>query len=93
MTIRLVDAGWATELTNALRDGASKLRVICPFIKVGALDRLLSRGLTSIQVITRFHLGDFAEGVSDLAALRKLLNAGAHVRGIRNLHAKTLFVR
>ena len=52
MTIRLVDAGWATELTNALRDGASKLRVICPFIKVGALDRLLSRGLTSIQVIT-----------------------------------------
>src|SRR5437016_11038765 len=88
MTIRLVDSGWATELTNALRDDANKLRIICPFIKVSALDRLLSRGLSSIQVITRFHLGDFAEGVSDIAALRKLLNAGANVRGVRNLHAK-----
>ena len=42
MTVRLVDAGWGTELTDALRAGASALRVICPFIKVAALDRLLS---------------------------------------------------
>ena len=33
MTIRLVDAGWGTELTDAMRAGASALRVICPFIK------------------------------------------------------------
>ena len=45
MTVRLVDAGWGAELTDALRAGASALRVICPFIKVGALDRLLSLNL------------------------------------------------
>ena len=88
MTVRLVDAGWGAELTHALRAGASALRVICPFIKVGALDRLLSLNLGSVQVITWFNIADFAEGVSDVAALRKLLDAGARVRGVRKLHAK-----
>ena len=88
MTIRLVDAGWGTELTDALRADASALRVICPFIKVGALDRLLSHRPGKVRVITRFNLADFAEGVSDVAALRRLLDAGGRVRGIRKLHAK-----
>lgn len=88
MTIRLVDAGWGTELTDALRADASELRIICPFIKVGALDRLLSYQPGNVQVITRFNLADFAEGVSDIGALRILLDAGASVRGVRNLHAK-----
>ncbi len=88
MTIRLVDAGWATELTEAVRSDPSELRIICPFIKVGALNRLLSYQPSRIQVITRFNLADFAEGVSDVAALRKLLEVGAQVRGVRNLHAK-----
>jgi len=88
MTIRLVDAGWGKELTDALRADTSELKVICPFIKRGVVDRLLSRRPKAIQVITRFNLADFADGVSDLAALRKLLDAGARVRGVRNLHAK-----
>src|SRR2546421_7648773 len=88
MTIRLVEAGWAKELADALRIDASELRIVCPFIKAGALTRLLSPRPRSIQVITRFHLGDFADGVSDIVALRKLLEAGANVRGVRNLHAK-----
>jgi hypothetical protein len=88
MAIRLVDTGWRKELTHALRADTSELKIICPFIKAGALDCLLSRHLKLIQVITRFNLSDLAEGVSDIAALRKLLIAGASVRGIRNLHAK-----
>lgn len=88
MTIRLVDSGWATELTSSLRKDASSLRIVCPFIKAVALDRLLATSPKSIQVITRFHLGNFASGVSDIAALRRLLEAGATVRGVRNLHAK-----
>ena len=42
MTVRLVDAGWGTELTAALRADRSEFRVVCPFIKAGALDGLLS---------------------------------------------------
>ena len=88
MTIRLVDEGWRRELAEAARGDASELRIICPFIKVGALDSLLSRQPDNVQVITRFNLADFAEGVSDIAVLRKLLDINARVRGVRNLHAK-----
>ena len=88
MTIRLVDVGWGKELIEALRADASEFKIICPFIKAGALDRLLSTRPKLIQVITRFNLADFADGVSDLAALRRLLIAGARVRGVRDLHAK-----
>ncbi|MEY8838668.1 phospholipase D family protein, partial [Cribrihabitans sp. XS_ASV171] len=75
-------------LTAALRADNSEFRVICPFIKADALDRLLSLNPARIQVITRFNLDDFAEGVSDIAALRMLLDAGAQVRGVRKLHSK-----
>lgn len=88
MTIRLVETGWDRELAAALRMDANELRIICPFIKSGVLERLLSKRLMAIQVITRFNLSDFAEGVSDIEALRTLLAAGASVRGVRNLHAK-----
>ena len=86
--IRLVSAGWDRELMAAIRADPSEIRIICPFIKKGALEYLLSHRPGGVQVITRFNLNDFADGVSDVEALQMLLDAGASVRGIQNLHAK-----
>lgn len=88
MTLRLVDAGWGDELIAALKADLTELRITCPFIKQTALHRLLAEAPRAIRVITRFNLADFATGVSDIQALRALLDAGAQVRGIRHLHAK-----
>ena len=88
MTLRLVDSGWGTELTEALHADPGSLRIISLFINTGALERLLALQPKSVEVITRFNLADFAEGVSDITALRPVLKAGGRVRGIRNLHAK-----
>ena len=88
MTFHIVDKGWASEIANSAGLDRSALRIVCPFIKRRALERLLSPRPVSIQVITRYSLSDFAEGVSDIEALRLLLDAGASVRGIRHLHAK-----
>lgn len=88
MTLRLVDAGWGCELTQALQADITALRLTCPFIKLGALERLMALSPQSVQVITRYNLDDFASGVSDIAALRRVLAAGGRVRGIRGLHAK-----
>jgi hypothetical protein len=86
---RLVDAGWASELEGAVQSDHSNMNIISPFIKKRTCQRLLTAGKpTSFKVITRFNLSDFANGVSDTSALRVLLQAGAQVRGIRNLHAK-----
>lgn len=90
MAIRLIDRKWAQELEAAIRVDNRELRLISPFIKMSAIERLLQRGRGPrlIRVITRFSLNDFASGVSDMAALYRLLEAGASIRGIRNLHAK-----
>lgn len=88
MTIELVDTGWGEKIIDGLRNDASELRVICPFIKLSAVEQLLQLHPRKIEVITRFNLADFAAGASDIAALQKLLEAGASVRGIKNLHAK-----
>ena len=88
MTTRLVDAGWSREIAQGIRADASELRIISPFIKAGALQRLLTAKPHALRAITRFNLADFSEGVSDIAALRKLLTLGGSVRGVRNLHAK-----
>jgi hypothetical protein len=89
MTFRLVDVGWRKELKTAVSADSTFLRIICPFIKIRALEFLLEGNRpASLRVITRFNLTEFAEGVSDIAALRALLGVGAHVRGVRNLHAK-----
>ena len=88
MTFRLVDSQWDSEFVKALRFDRSALRIVCPFVKLGALSRLLSIQPESVQVVTRFSLRDFANGVSDISALQHVLQARGRVRGIRNLHAK-----
>lgn len=88
MSSRLVDAGWSQELEEGLLLEPNNLRVISPFIKLRAAHRLLSNQPAAMRLITRFNLNDFADGVSDIGALRALLARGATVRGIKNLHAK-----
>lgn len=89
MDFRLIESGWDRVFEEALQADHSALRIICPFIKLRAAKRLLKAGRpTPIQVITRFDQVGFASGVSDIAALRLLLEHGAQIRGVRNLHAK-----
>jgi len=93
MIFRLVHAGWEKELDDALRADGSSVRVVCPFIQRRSAARLLEHGRPrTLQVITRFNLGDFCDGVNDLAALRLLLESGAEIRGVRNLHAKLYLI-
>lgn len=85
----LVDSGWDGLLESAARLAAGRLRLVCPFIKQRTAARLLAHGAPErIEVVTRFSLADFYEGVSDIEALQMLLGAGARIRGIKGLHAK-----
>lgn len=89
VAFELIDRNWGTVLDQAVAADHSELRIICPFIKRTTAERLLRAGRPKvIQILTRFSLSDFCDGVSDLAALRLFLESGAQVKGIRNLHAK-----
>ena len=89
MSVQFVEAGWESEMRSGIAAGHGKLRLACPFIKDSVIARLLDQAeLDEITVVTRFCLPDFARGVSDIAALRTLLDAGADVHGVHGLHAK-----
>ena len=93
MNFRLADSGWDKLLDDALATDKSRVRIVRPFIKETAAKRLLRHGLpTRLEVITRYDLNCFRDGVSDLAALRCLLDAGAKIRGVKNLHAKAYLI-
>lgn len=86
---RLVDAGWDRILSDACCADSSRVRIVCPFIQRKPIERLFKAVRPKcIEVITRYNLDDFASGVSSTAALRLLLDHGASIRGIKNLHAK-----
>jgi hypothetical protein len=88
-SFQLIDTGWDKVIHEAATADRTELHVVCPFIKMRAAKRLLAgKCPEKIQVITRFHLGDMCDGVSDTEALRLLLENGAKIRGVRNLHAK-----
>ncbi len=88
MKSKVVDKNWGVEIEEALRLDASELLIISPFLKLSAVVRLLAYRPHTIRVLTRFNLCDFAAGVSDISAIRELVDSGAAVRGVRNLHAK-----
>ncbi|OAN56834.1 phospholipase D family protein [Sphingobium sp. TCM1] len=86
---RLICEDWNAEILAARRTHPGRVRIICPFIKASALSRILSAArIDDIEVITRFDLACFDQGVSDLDALERILDAGGKVRGVKGLHAK-----
>jgi HKD family nuclease len=93
MKFRLVDKDWDKELVDAIEADASTLRIICPFIKCDTIKRIFGRiRPKEIEVITRFDCCGFYQGVSDLSALRFLLDRGASIRGVKNIHAKVYVI-
>lgn len=89
MSFRLIDGNWHAELVRARRQHPGDLHIVSPFVQAGALLQLLmGQSPTQVRLITRYNLADFADRVSDLQALRLLVEGGGTVRGIRNLHAK-----
>lgn len=82
-----------TEIHARLSSGhVSHLRIITPFLRRSAIEKLIPRGLASIRLISRFALRDFLAGSSEIDALDCLLARPASVRGIQDLHAKVYIV-
>lgn len=89
MDFEFVDSGWEQRLGAAFQSDLPGMLLVSPFIKHQTIARLLGgRHPGGMKVLTRFCKPDFFQRVSDTSALRLLLERGAQIRGIRDLHAK-----
>lgn len=86
--IRTIQNDWLNIFRIEL-SGITTVRIVSPFVKENMIDHLIkeSRGC-KIQFITRYNLNDFRSGASSLKALKKLVDCGAEIRGIKGLHSK-----
>ncbi|MCV9389145.1 phospholipase D family protein [Reichenbachiella ulvae] len=86
--IKTIHNHWL-EVFNQELKGTKILKIISPFIKENMVSHLL-RNFTGnqVQLITRYNLNDFRLGVSSIRALRRLLEAGVEIKGVKGLHSK-----
>lgn len=83
-----VNNEWKKHFLDELKK-CKVVKIISPFIGENIVDQIISnKGDSEIQVITRYNLNDFRSGVSSLKALKKLVQSGCSVRGIKGLHSK-----
>ncbi len=82
------------DLGDALADHVASARsevlLVAPFVKVGALDKVLA-GLwpeVVLTLVTRWRLDEIAAGVSDVDAYDSIVTRGGTVRLLDHLHAK-----
>ena len=79
------------ELKRLLGKTQKQLMIISPFVTGVAVDILrpaAEGGRVACKLITRLNLNDFRSGVSDLGALKQLVEMGVEVRTLKRLHAK-----
>lgn len=70
-------------------ENTKNLKLISPFITDNMITHLLKNwNGNTIQIITRFNLNDFRSGVSSLKALKRLIEKGVEIKGIKKLHSK-----
>ncbi|MEO8255642.1 MAG: phospholipase D family protein [Flavobacterium sp.] len=86
--MKVIQNKWLSIFLGKLKN-TKKLKLISPFISDNMVSHLLDNWKgDSIQVITRFNLNDFRSGVSNLNALKRLIEYGAEIKGIKGLHSK-----
>ena len=83
-------------LTDLFKKANRKVNIISPFISERP-SRLLANVLDNNPemcciIITRFYREDFISGVSRLAALRVLVEAGAKIYAVKDLHTKLYLI-
>lgn len=85
--IEVIQKNWLDYFLAELQETSSAY-LISPFVTRNIVDHLLNNGSANIKLITRFNLNDFRSKVSSLSALKKLVEKGAEIKGIKNLHSK-----
>lgn len=90
MSFQFIHNDWLNHFIELSKKVKNEILIISPFIQLNALKTILPKHkkITDIKTITRFNLSNFYDNVSDIKALLYLMEKGASVKGIRNLHSK-----
>lgn len=81
-------------ISTAVQDSRERLHIICPFIKVEPLSRIL-RTLASdvkVEIVTTWKLCNFTAGVSDVEIFEFCKQSGIRLRANNRIHLKVWLI-
>jgi len=91
----LLNHGHYHSLRKAFNNAKKEILLISPFIGSSTskmLSKLLSTTGITCKVITRFNRDDFINNASSIEGLKILINSGAEIYALRDLHSKLYLV-
>lgn len=90
MGIRLLSDNHFTEFKNEFKSVSNRLSIVTPFLSYPAINNMLNSISEHVEItlITRFKREDFINGLSNLEALSQLLDRGAKLYAVKELHTK-----
>lgn len=88
MDFKFIDKDWAKIFKDISLRNTKEFKFVTPFIQLETVKEILNKRTINLNLITRFNLSDFYDGVSSLEALEYILDKGGQIKGIKNLHSK-----
>lgn len=92
MTVNLITNDLMDQFNDLLVNTKEEISFISPFIGMQTAKHLaewlMNNENVKCNIITRFYREEFIENVSSVYGLEKLLQAGAKVYALKNLHSK-----
>ena len=96
MSIELLTNEHMLSFKNALKNVEKEIKIISPFIGLNTSsiisDYLKQNKNCKCTIITRFYRQDFLDGVSNLDALKLLINSNVDIYALKNLHSKLYLI-
>ncbi len=86
----LVPGAWQEEFIELVEGTEHHLRLMAPFVRQSVIVDTLQHLSASAEVtlVSSFSIASFSQGVSEVAAFRRVLERGGRVRNWQRLHAK-----
>ena len=89
--VKLITSNVGKEFQDLLNTTKKEIKIICPFFGKNTsikLAEIINENNLEAKIITRFSRHDFFCKASSLEGLKKLINSGAKLKAVKNLHTK-----
>ena len=89
--ITIIRSPWQNIFLDLVQNTKQQILLASPFIKFQTVSKIIeiyNKNISDFKVINSFKLSYFHRGASDLNALKSLIDNGALVKNVHNLHAK-----
>lgn len=88
--MKIIKTPWKEEFISLVESSEQSIKICSPFVKFKVVEELYKHKNenTQFSLVTNFNLENFHKNVSDLGAMRYILDKNGEIKNYQRLHAK-----